>query len=161
MNLEKLYEMQAKLDKHILEKHNLNINEKELLKQTQLALLVEIGELANATRCFKHWSTKDSEPDERLLDELADIWHFYFSIGNQRNIKLENIEEADNYTFKNLTDIFNCLYYLSRFSNTNYYKKFGIVLIVLTQKLNLTNKDVKLAYLKKHEENYKRQREGY
>ena len=68
MNLDKLYKLQAELDKTILENEKKRtgkqIDKDVLLEQTILALLVEIGELANTTRCFKHWSTKGPMKDE-------------------------------------------------------------------------------------------------
>lgn len=46
--------IQADLDKHILENHNLS--GKDLYLQKKTALLVELGELANELRFFKFWS---------------------------------------------------------------------------------------------------------
>src|SRR5690625_3584703 len=60
MNLEKLFEIQAELDKRIVEKHGLQ-NE-DLLDKKILALQVELGELANEWRGFKFWS-EDQEPN--------------------------------------------------------------------------------------------------
>lgn len=167
MNLERLYQMQAELDRHILEneaKRGVNLNRNELLDCTILALLVEIGELANATRCFKHWSTKGPESKERLLDELADIWHFYLSIGNQLDYQF-NIEDT-NGVIGNLTETYIFNYnWVVRFKIrgcTLYdYQKIGIGLIMLGNQLGFTKEEVEQAYLKKHEENYRRQREGY
>ena len=110
MEIKKLYELQKKLDNTILNKFKLPMTSKELLTNTLLALQVEVSELANATRCFKHWSTKSAESKERLLDEYADVLHFFLSIGNQ---------------------------------------------------LGFTPEEVADAYLKKNEENYRRQKEGY
>ncbi len=49
-----LYEMQKVLDAHIIEQKKLE--GQDLLPNTVLALQVEIGELANEWRGFKHWS---------------------------------------------------------------------------------------------------------
>lgn len=46
-----------------------------------LALLVEIGELANETRCFKYWSNKPASEREVILEEYVDGLHFILSIG--------------------------------------------------------------------------------
>src|SRR5690625_4117951 len=54
MNLEKLFKIQAELDKRILDKHNLH--GEDLLDKKILALQVERGELANEWRGFKFWS---------------------------------------------------------------------------------------------------------
>ena len=58
MNVKKLCEMQKVLDDRIIKEHQLE--DKNLEENKILALLVEISELANETRCFKHWSTERS-----------------------------------------------------------------------------------------------------
>lgn len=60
MNLANLFEMQAALDTHIEHEHPKTENENRLEKKV-LALLVELGELANEFRGFKFWSN-DQEP---------------------------------------------------------------------------------------------------
>ena len=73
INLEKLYKLQAELDDEIARNHNVSYastHEKRLL-----ALTVELGELANETRCFKYWSLKPASPKEIVMDEYADGIH--------------------------------------------------------------------------------------
>lgn len=180
MNLEKLYKLQSELDSHILEnakERNVVMSEEELLDKTILALLVEVGELANATRCFKHWSTKGSESKERLLDELADIWHFYLSIGNQIDYKLPKkfILSDEKYNFivgssdTSLEIIFTKLYEgvsllgtsVNKEEDTVFYDGMGMSINILGRFLGFTDEEVEHAYLDKHEENYRRQAEGY
>lgn len=60
MNLKKLFEMQRELDARIEQEHPREPGEDRLAKKI-LALLVELGELANETRFFKYWSY-DQEP---------------------------------------------------------------------------------------------------
>jgi len=60
MNLEKLFQMQKELDARIEREHPREPGEDRLAKKI-LALLVELGELANEWRGFKFWS-KDQEP---------------------------------------------------------------------------------------------------
>lgn len=79
MELSKLFQMQKALDQHIEEKHMLQ-NE-DLFDRKVLALLVEIGELANETRCFKFWSVKPSSSKEVVLEEFVDGIHFILSLG--------------------------------------------------------------------------------
>lgn len=107
MNLQKLFEMQAKLDADITAHHPVQEGENRLEKKV-LALLVELGECAQEWRGFKFWSN-DQEPrlieceecggdkikglydDEEcfcdnakypLLEEYVDCLHFLLSIGN-------------------------------------------------------------------------------
>jgi dimeric dUTPase (all-alpha-NTP-PPase superfamily) len=60
MNLQKLFELQRQLDEHIEREHPRQEGEDRLAKKI-LALMVEIGELANCWRGFKYWSN-DQEP---------------------------------------------------------------------------------------------------
>ncbi|WP_337034715.1 dUTP diphosphatase [Paenibacillus illinoisensis] len=56
MNIAKLYEMQKTLDARIIEEKKLQ--GQDLLPNTILALQVELGEMANEWRGFKHWSDR-------------------------------------------------------------------------------------------------------
>lgn len=108
MNLKKLLKMQQELDDTILTNVNYGkdidycLEHQDFLTEEILALSVEVGEFANATRCFKFWSQKGPESKERLLDEFADILHFYLSIANAMNFTAEDIEQA--YLNKNKTN---------------------------------------------------------
>ena len=79
MQLEKLFKMQKALDQHIEEKHELQ--QEDLFNRKVLALLVEVGELANETRCFKFWSVKPSSEKSVVLEEFVDGIHFILSLG--------------------------------------------------------------------------------
>ncbi|MCR8980920.1 dUTP diphosphatase [Brevibacillus laterosporus] len=62
ISLETLFEKQKQLDDYIIKKKGLDtLPKQELLNNTVLALQVEICELANEWRGFKHWS-EDREP---------------------------------------------------------------------------------------------------
>ncbi len=79
-----LYAEQRALDEAIFARHAVSYDatrEKRLL-----ALYVEVGELANATRTFKFWSEKPSEPREAVLEEYADGLHFLLSLGLAQGI---------------------------------------------------------------------------
>ncbi len=69
MNLDKLFNMQAKLDDHI--KKEKGLEGKELLDEKILALQVELGELANEWRGFKFWS-EDQESRTDYICELCE-----------------------------------------------------------------------------------------
>src|SRR5699024_5876901 len=75
----KLFNMQAKLDQYIAENHNLTKKD-NLVSKRYLALLVELGELANETRCFKFWSTKAPSHNDVILEEYVDGVHFILSL---------------------------------------------------------------------------------
>lgn len=161
MNLEKLYKLQAELDNHILENEKKRtgkeIDKDLLLDETILALLVEVGELANATRCFKHWSVKGPESKERILDELADVWHFYLSIGNQLELeKLQALLGFNSTISKKVQNTFLNIYlhasqivqvsFKSEFTE-DAYKNLGYQLLTLGYKLGFTDEEVEQAYM--------------
>ncbi|MGG1441384.1 dUTP diphosphatase [Brevibacillus laterosporus] len=66
IDLETLFEKQKQLDDYIIKKKGLDtLLKQDLLNNTVLALQVEICELANEWRGFKHWS-EDREPRSRV-----------------------------------------------------------------------------------------------
>jgi dimeric dUTPase (all-alpha-NTP-PPase superfamily) len=102
LNLQKMFEMQKALDKHIEQEHPRHEGEDRLAKKI-LALYGELGELLNEWRGFKYWSN-DQEPRTKvlvkdwfeglqhyqefknpLLEEFADGLHFLLSIGIECN----------------------------------------------------------------------------
>lgn len=99
LTIEHMYEMQKELDTKIIKEKGLE--GQDLLPNTVLALQVEIGELANEWRGFKHWSN-DQEPRYEkksiafadpggpfehtsypLIEEYVDCLHFFLSIARQ------------------------------------------------------------------------------
>lgn len=99
MDLDRLYQMQNDLDRFIVAKAYesdivMDHNSETFISERILALFTEVGEFANATRCFKYWSKKPQESKERLLDEYVDILHFYLSIGNTMKFTSDEVENA-------------------------------------------------------------------
>ncbi|WP_164219347.1 dUTP diphosphatase [Virgibacillus sp. YIM 98842] len=70
MNLQKLIDKQGELLNFILQEKNLN--EQDVVKDTFLALQVELGEFANEGRWFKYWS-EDQSPKTSI--SLGDCIH--------------------------------------------------------------------------------------
>ncbi|OMP29434.1 dUTP diphosphatase [Bacillus sp. I-2] len=60
MNLQKMFQMQAELDNRIIREKGLE--GQDLLPNTYVALITELGEFANEGRWFKHWS-ENQEPN--------------------------------------------------------------------------------------------------
>lgn len=104
LTLNQMYEMQKVLDARIIKEKDLE--GVDLLPNTVLALQVEIGELANEWRGFKHWSN-DQEPRREkysiafanpggpfeyvtypLIEEYVDCLHFFLSIAHSSNFQL-------------------------------------------------------------------------
>ena len=163
MNTKILFKMQKALDSHIESQHGLE-NE-DLFDRKVLALLVEIGELANETRCFKFWSVKPASETETILEEFVDGVHFILSLGIEcgfedlESITQSQLDELD------ATKQFLAIYeYAQKFrtsrSKEDYVQLFQSYL-KLAQLLGLNEDQIEQAYIKKNEVNYERQRKGY
>lgn len=159
MNLDKLFSLQKDLDAHIQREHPLQPNEYRINKKL-LALLVEIGELANETRCFKFWS-HDQAPKscERVLEEGVDVLHFLLSIGNDLGIKPRKYEPFNK---TDLNSQFLALYDSARFCTRSdeWHWTFRLFL-TLMESLGFSWVEIEKAYIKKNAINHERQNSGY
>ncbi|MGH4122771.1 MAG: dUTP diphosphatase [Clostridium sp.] len=161
MNLQRLFQMQDALDKRIEAEHNLcGI---PLLRKKILSLQVELGELANETRCFKFWSTKSPSNDDVILEEYVDCLHFILSIGIEKNfeditLKTKHITFELSEQFLNLyTNISDFITCSSLDSYLNIFQDF----LSLGENLGFSKKDIENAYLYKNNINHERQDNGY
>jgi dimeric dUTPase (all-alpha-NTP-PPase superfamily) len=157
-----LYAKQYELDKRIETEHRLE--DEDLVDRKILALLVEVGELANETRCFKFWSKKPASSKEVILEEYVDGVHFILSLGLVHNYKLEASENitSDNMS---LTDQFLTIYaQINQFQNTRSKESYQLMLdafLLLGTSLGITGKEIMEAYNKKNQTNHERQEKGY
>jgi len=188
MNLQKLFEMQRKLDAHIEKEHPRQEGEDRLAKKI-LALQVELGELANEWRGFKFWS-HDQEPryelyDEDefsllgdlfeqeypLLEEYVDCLHFLLSIGLELHVdptEIKGFHERGS-----LIEQFNAVFeFLSRFwsrvdkgfsyeEQVEYYVWTFKAFRVLGHMLGFKWEEIEQAYKEKNQVNHHRQEAGY
>jgi len=78
--LEKIFDMQKKLNSDIIARRNLqDINKEEWIQKQTLAMISELSELLDEVN-FKWWKNK-KEVEERLVkEELVDILHFFVSM---------------------------------------------------------------------------------
>ncbi|CEA05645.1 dUTPase [Metalysinibacillus saudimassiliensis] len=160
MNLQKLFEMQAALDAFIEKTQNIT---HDVFREKGLALLVELGELANETRCFKFWSTKGPSAREVILEEFVDSIHFMLSLGIMCELKFEEWQITEQP--HNLTELFlRAQAAIITFLNSpteNTYTAIWDSYALLAYNLDFTPEDIVRAYIAKNEENYARQRSGY
>jgi dimeric dUTPase (all-alpha-NTP-PPase superfamily) len=161
MNLQRLFALQKELDLRIVSQHNLQ--SENLIQKKILALQVEIGELANETRCFKYWSDKGPSTKEIILEEYVDCLHFILSIGLEKGFSDINIEPKSVDT--SLTEQFLNLYidlndFIICLSHDQYLTLFDDF-ISLGIALGFTDSDIENAYLEKNNENHSRQENGY
>lgn len=182
MNLSKIYEVQKKLDEKILANHKLE--QEELLSSKILALQVELGELANETRCFKFWSTKQASKESVILEEYVDCLHFILSIGLEikvdrdkeiifdemlsEKISGEDISLSMNNdranklgTTKQFQEVFTRIsVFQQNITHENYYKLLQSFAL-LGNNLEFSWETIETGYMSKNRINHQRQAEGY
>lgn len=163
MNIKKLLEMQRNLDIEILERAGI----KEYpFRNIKLALLVELGELANEWKGFKHWKKNKVINRDKLLEEWSDCFHFALSLENQLKqtdeMILENIDvvvarlDAIEEVSKDILEGFEITY-----ENIIVEEDILTSIIALGRCLDITLDEMEQAYLNKNKVNHDRQASGY
>ena len=161
MNLHKLFTMQRALDQYI--QSNKQVTEDVFVKKG-LALIVELAELANETRCFKFWSEKGPSERSVILEEYVDSIHFILSLGIEKGF--EDLKEWPHKSIDgDLTALFiganeSVLTFLNE-ATQNHYEKLWIMYGAIADKLGFSSEDVLQAYIEKNQTNYDRQKSGY
>ncbi|TQR08317.1 dUTP diphosphatase [Psychrobacillus soli] len=161
MNLEKLFTMQRALDEYIQSNKQVD---GDIFTKKGLALVVELAELANETRCFKFWSEKGPSERHVILEEYVDSIHFLLSLGIAKGLDdLTDwpVEEKE----EDLTTLFlltneAILGFLHETTKST-YEKIWILYGAIAEKLGFSSEDVLQAYISKNETNYERQKSGY
>ncbi|MEC1770599.1 dUTP diphosphatase [Schinkia azotoformans] len=157
-----LFELQKELDTRIEKEHGLE--QADLMDKKIMALLVELGELANETRCFKFWSKKPAAARDVILEEYVDGVHFILSIGLE--LKLQDqvtLDPKDEY--RDLVEQFQLVFasiieFRKQLNLENYHNIFNEY-IILGKLLGFSSDDIEKAYKLKNEVNHKRQNSGY
>ena len=160
MNIKDILVKQIELNEAIIRNHSIDI---EVLQKKQiLALIVEISELTNEIQHFKYWKKNIKINSEKIIEEYSDGMHFYLSFGLDLNMTndIESIIFSDDMTLQfleiyNSISIFNKEYNLENF---NY--AFGLFL-GLGKLLKYSDKEIKMAYLKKNDINFSRIKNQY
>jgi dimeric dUTPase (all-alpha-NTP-PPase superfamily) len=163
MDLQKLYSMQRMLDERIETQHGLQ--DENLVEKKMLALLVEIGELANETRCFKFWSLKPPAPLEKVLEEYVDGLHFILSLGIELNFVHavdKMMKETENYSLvEQFLRVFQAVNEFQQTKSLEAYKRLFTHYLQLGEHLGFTNEQIEQAYIMKNEVNHERQNQNY
>lgn len=162
VNLKELYELQAGLDAEIAKKHE-GVNYKSTHEKRLLALTVELGELANETRCFKFWSLKGPSPKEVVMDEFADGLHFLLSLGIPLNAnKFEyEIKKPECDAVEQFHRVYKASLNLKDNYNLKTYEDAMQKFLDLTALIGMDPEDIISSYKKKLEVNYQRQENKY
>lgn len=159
--LDDLYPLQKELDEDIAKRHNVSYESTK--DKRLLALLVEFGEFANETRCFKYWSLKPMSEKEVVLDEYADGMHFFLSLGiplGVTSLKKELVKKDIDPATAILEVYQEAAKLHEDYSIAQYEKAFGMYLDLLPL-FGFSGQDAKNAYLKKLKVNHVRQETHY
>lgn len=161
LRVDDLRVLQAELDQRIFTLHQVT---REGTKEARiLALLVELSELANETRCFKYWSLKEASAKEVILEEYGDGIHFLLSLGIDLKDQTEEFKVESSKTDLT-TQILNTYEEIirlkSRFDFTQYIKAFQEYLKI-AELLGFSEEDIRKYYLLKNQKNHQRQDEQY
>lgn len=156
-----LFIMQDALDTRIFEQHH--ITREETHRRRMLALLVEVGELANETRCFKFWSTKASSEKGVVLEEYVDGIHFLLSLGidlQECPAQVASRSAADNPS-EAFMDIYELTCRLRNETTIENYETLFSTYLGLGELLGFDNEDIRNSYFAKNKENFHRQDINY
>lgn len=161
MQLTQLYKMQRELDLFITTNRQ---DATDVFREKGLALIIELAELANETRCFKFWSTKGPSENAVILEEYVDSIHFILSLGIEKGF--DNLSEwPEGKVEGDLTELFlKTMISINAFLDKltlESYKDIWIHYGAIAKKLGFENNDILAAYIEKNDENYNRQNNGY
>lgn len=98
MKLDKLFEMQEKLDKRIIVGRNVNKNLTDWVTGLTMAMESEIDEVRREVP-WKWWKDKKTINHDKLQEEVVDIWHFLISLSIHVGLTPDKLMEK--YTEKN------------------------------------------------------------
>lgn len=161
IELKDLYKLQGELDDEIARLHGVSYETTH--DRRLLALIIELGELANETRCFKYWSNKGPSPKERIVDEYADGLHFLLSLGIPLNVKKTLYTPVKSSL--DLTEQFHNLYKKAIALKDSYdiahYEDAMQDYLNLAYSLDMSVEDIRDCYLAKLKVNHVRQDTNY
>ncbi|MED4969431.1 dUTP diphosphatase [Parageobacillus toebii] len=161
MDLSSLYSLQRQLDERIEAQHGLQ--EEDLFDKKILALLVEIGELANETRCFKFWSVKPPSPREKVLEEYVDGLHFILSLGLECDFLYSEIppQLATLPLVEQFLVVFRAADEFRKTKSRQSYNRLFTEYLLLGGQLGFSMEEIEKAYKQKNQVNHERQNQNY
>lgn len=162
LQVDDLYKLQNELDQRIFDLHD--TTRAKTKNERLLALLIELGEMINETKCFKFWSVKAPSTKDVILEEYGDGLHFLLSLGIDLNdheaSKTSNplnelsLSELALNAYQSITTMITC------FDLETFNQAFSTFLC-LGDKLGYTSDDIRLYYFKKNQINHQRQDTNY
>lgn len=155
--IKNMLDMQRRLDDKVEEVHNCTIG----IKNLEMALLDEIGELTHELKYTWCWWKKTQAPvdKESVLEELIDVLHFALSYENQYGLSTHvTYEEQIQFEKKHIS-----VYGLASVLADLIERGDGLVerTIAIGESLSFTIEEMFEEYKKKNKINYQRLKEGY
>ncbi len=161
LKIDDLQEIQGSLDARIFELHS--TNREKTREDRVLALLVELGELANETRSFKYWSLNKEINEAEMFEEFSDVLHFALSLG----IDIEFNEEVIKYQESKVgaADMFRKMYQdvilFQKEATLDNYEALMVTMCELADKIGLSSEKMREMYFFKNKINHERQDNNY
>jgi len=163
MDFTALYPIQASLDERIHQAAQ--VTYESTFSDRLLALLTEIGECANETRCFKYWSKKPAAPRDIIREEFVDILHFILSFGVAFHFEPVTPAECGNDWPTSLSAAFVQFTTIAvAFGMTPFRSVYARLLggyVRLAAQLGFSEEELVVAYRSKNQINHDRQTQGY
>lgn|SRR5690606_237661 len=153
MDLPMLFRYQDQLNRRIRKVRGLKGG---LIDTQRLALLVEIGELANEWRGFKVWREDRNPRRKEMLEEYIDCLHFFASMGlklevNPAKVKMQSVRRKD------IISQFRELFWkVSKIESPEDWEESFHLFQGLGEMLGISQEEIEKAYFRKHSINYKR-----
>ncbi len=160
--LKELYLMQEQLDKTIHNQHHKTYE--STFYERIMALLVELGELANETRCFKYWSLKKASSKEVILEEYSDGLHFILSLGIHLGIDYNEVFtplQSRTVLTKAFLDLYADVIAFQQQTTKDNYRSLVNHFLGLGLLMDIQFSDLFAAYVAKNKINYERQKTNY
>lgn len=162
-DMHEFFNWQGQLDANIHALHQ--VSYETTWRKRILAFLIELGEFANETRCFKFWSFKGPAAKEVILEEYIDGLHFIMSLGIYLHFDATKPVEVHAYQATSLSDALLDVYQkganLVDNMNIGYYSNVLAAFLGLSALLNFSYEDLQKAYQAKLKINYQRQVNKY
>lgn len=133
--------------------------------ENKLALLVELGELANEIKTFKYWKNPENRECDmsKLREEFADCMHFALSLEDITDIAKMDVSDDkfvsildDPEKGVTINDLFNSIFFSVTTDNN-----ILLNIIYLGKSLGLTMNDIVVEYVKKNKINHERLENNY
>lgn len=161
MRIDDIRTIQDELDSRIFALHN--TSRTETFEARVLALLVELSEFANETRCFKYWSVKKVEDTSEMFEEFSDVMHFVISLGidiGHDDTHLRLIPRDDSLTSQ-LLAMYDIVNKFSKTKSLEDYNQLIDLMGSIALSVGLNAEDMRQVYLSKNEKNHQRQDTNY